>query len=384
MAAKNLFENAILLQIIDELKAGGVKFDKYELADAEEFMDKLLDHFREATGANDDILFDTLKNDRDDLYKYLFHLGYDHGTFGLTMVPMNLLYFTVLRHFPDRMEDFMSQFLFSKGPKEARKRVKGYNQLFGIVPEKPKAAPKSKQPKGEKRTIATPLHETGLKYSEYDEDYYAMLLERGKEGNTIINPRVAATGQKDGLLVWEPFGPVYGNHKDFRYTDILREGYGHMLVCERVRQELGDAIPEWSKGIKGPAFGSKSYLKDGEKYLPYYSLRIPAYKFIDKAHLKLTDGSKGIVYHGDSTSGLEDIMYHSFRSGVMAKMPEAERTVFEVDFHALGWWFCHKSIKDKLEAAGATGVKFVRSMDMNWWEYNEPGRRALEEYVKGE
>lgn len=37
-------------------------------------------------------------------------------------------------------------------------------------------------------------------------------------------------------------------------------------------------------------------------------------------------------------------------------------------------------LPEKIEAAGATGVKFVRPMDMNWWEYNEPNRRALGEY----
>ena len=177
---------------------------------------------------------------------------------------------------------------------------------------------------------------------------------------------------------------IYGNHKEFRFTELLRAGYRHLFVSERVRLLLGDAIPVWKEDIKGPRFSlEKCYLKAGDDYLPCYSLRLPAYKFIDKEHLKLIDGSKGIVYRGDSTDGLDEIVYHSFRPGVMAKMPEAERTVFEVDFHSLGWWFCHKSIKKKLEAAGASGVTFIRSMDMNWWAYNEPARRALEEDVNG-
>ena len=383
MTAKDLFENEALLQILEELKANGVKFDKHGSADAEEYINSLLNHFREATGVSDEILLNTLKTDRDDLYKYTFHMGYGNGTFAfaLAMAPMSLIYFTILRHLPDKMEDFMSAFLYSKAPKEARKKTKQYNEVFGIVPEKPKSAPKPKQPKAEKRIISAPLRETGLKYSEYDEDYYVILLESGKEGNMIVNPRVGATETKDDLLVWTPFKPIYKNHKEFCFTDILRAGYHHMLVSERVRKELGDAFPEWEKGIKGPAFTGKCYLKVGDEHLPYYNLHLPAYKFIDKGHLKLIDGSKGIVYHGDSTSGLEDIVYHSFRPGVMAKMPEMERTIFEVDFHGLGWWFCHKSIKEKLEATGATGMKFVRSMDMNWWEYNEPTRRALEEYI---
>lgn len=367
MTTKDLFENAALLQIIEELKTNGVKFDKYELADSAEFIDMLLGHFRKATGANDNIFFDILKNDRDDLYKYAFHAGYGNGTFALAMVPMNLVYFAILKYFPDNLEDFMSEFLYGKAPKEARKKIKQYNEAFGIVPEKAKTAPKPKQPQTDKRIISAPLHETGLKYSEYDEDYYAILLESGQDGNVIVNPTVGATGEKDGLLVWTPFGPIYKNHKEFRFTDILRGGYRHMFVSERVRMQLGDVIPEWEKGIKGPALGRKCYLMAGDDYLPYYSLQLPAYKFIDKDHLKLTENSKGIIYHGDSTSGLEDIVYHSFKAGMMMKMPETERTVFEIDFHSLGWWFCHKSIKEKLEAAEATGVKFVRSMDMNWW-----------------
>jgi len=382
MIAKDLFENAALLQIIEELKSNGVKFDKYELADSEEHINRFLDHYRKATGATDDILLDILKNDRNDFYKYAFHTGYGNGTFALAMVPMNLVYFAILKHSPDKLEDFMSGFLYGKAPKEARKKIKQYNEAFGIVPEKSKAATKPKPPKTEKRIISAPLHETGLKYSEYDEDYYAILLEKGKEGNIIINPKVGATDKKDGLLVWTPFKPIYKNHKEFRFTDIVCGGYQHMFVSERVRNELGDTIPEWRQGIKGPAFTGKCYLKAVDDYLPYYSLQLPAYKFIDKSHLKIIDGSKGIIYQGDSTDGLEDIVYHSFRQGVMAKMPETERTLFEVDFHSLGWWFCHKGIMEKLEAAGATGVKFVRSMDMNWWEHNEPARRALEEYVK--
>ena len=381
MNAKDLFENAVLLQIIEELKTNGVKFDKYELADAEEYMNGFLGRFEKATESNGDIFFDILKNDRDDLYKYIYHMGYGNGVFGLVMVPMNLIYFTILRHFPDKLEDFLTIFLYSKAPKEARKRVKQYNEAFGIVPEKKKAAPKPKQPKGEKRVISAPLHETGLKYSEYDEDYYAVLLEGGKEGNVIVNPRVGQTEEKDELPVLTPFEPIYKDHKEFRFTDILRARYHHMLVSESVREALEGSIPEWGNGIKGPTLASKCYLKAGGEYLPYYNLYLPAYKFIDKNHLKLIDGSKGIIYHGDMTDGLDDIVYHSFRSAMMAKVPEAERTLFEVDFHGLGWWFCHKNIKEKLESAGATGVRFVRSMDMNWWEYNEPARRALEEYA---
>ena len=383
MTAKDLFANTTLLQIIEELKTNDVKFEKNDkLADYEEYIDNHLSHFKEIIGASDDVFFDILENDRNDLYKYSFHVGYGNGRFALAMVPMNLVYFVILRHFPDKLEEFMSKFMYSKAPQLARKKIKQYNEAFGIVPEKPKAAPKPKQPQTEKRIISAPLHETGLKYSEYDEDYYALLHESGKEGNVIVNPRVGATmEQKDGLRVYTPFKPIYKEHKEFRFLDILREGYRHMLVSERVRKELGNMIPEWEKGMKGPAFSEKCYLKAGEEYLPYYSLYLPDYKFIDKSRLKLIDNSKGIVYHGDSTSGLDDIVYHSFRPGVMAKTPEAERTIFEIDFHGLGWWFCLKSIKDKLEAAGATGVKFVRSMDMNWWEYNEPARRALEEYV---
>jgi len=382
MEAKDLFENAVILQIIEELKTNGVKFDKYGFADSEEYINNHLGHFREITGATDDLFSDILRNNRDDLYKYIFHTGYGNGTFVLAMVPMNLIYFAILKYFPDKLEDFMTEFLYSKAPKEARKKIKQYNQALGIVPERPKAAPKPKQPKTEKRIISAPLHETGLKYSEYDEDYYAILLESGKEGNVIVNPRVGATWEKkDDLMVWTPFEPIYKNHKEFRFTDIFRGGYRHMFVSERVRKELGDIVPEWEKGIKGPVFTGKCYLKVGDSYLPYYSLHLPDYKFIDKNHLKLIDGSKGIICHHDSTDGLEDIVYHSFRPGVMAKMPEMERTIFEVDFHGLGWWFCHKNIKEKLKATEATGVTFVRSMDMNWWEYNEPVRQALKEYI---
>ncbi|MDR2912011.1 MAG: hypothetical protein LBV38_01735 [Alistipes sp.] len=374
MTAKDLFQKPTLLQIIEELKTDGVKFDKYPLADYEEHIDKHLDFFRKATGADDNLLADILENDRANLYRYTFHAGNGNGTFALAMVPMNLIQYAVLSRFPDKVEDLLSQFLFSKAPAEARKRVKQYNAAMGIVPEKPKKAAAAPKPKA-----VAPTVETGLKYSEYDEDYYAMLIERGLDGDVIVNPGIGATGEKDDLIVWTPHKQIYKDHKEFRFTDIFRERSGSMFISERVREALTDAIPQWVKGIKGPSIGGECYVDTGKELLTYYYLSVPAYKFIDKDHLKLIEGSKGIVYHGDSTSGLEDIAYLSFRSGVMAKTPEAERLIFEIDFHALGWWFCHKSIKERLEAAGATGLKFVRSMDMNWHEYYEQNRRASQE-----
>ncbi len=141
MAAKELFEHESILRLIEELKTDGVKFDKRDpLFDYAEYMDRRLGDFREATGADEALLFDILKNDRADLYNYIFHQGYDKGVFGLVMPLMHLIDFAVLRHFPDKLEDFMSRFLYSKAPKEARKRIKRYNKTFGIVPEKPKKA----------------------------------------------------------------------------------------------------------------------------------------------------------------------------------------------------------------------------------------------------
>ena len=45
---------------------------------------------------------------------------------------------------------------------------------------------------------------------------------------------------------------------------------------------------------------------------------------------------------------------------MMKKMPENLRIIFELDFHKLGWIFCTKEIKEKIESAGAAGIQFEK------------------------
>ena len=101
-------------------------------------------------------------------------------------------------------------------------------------------------------------------------------------------------------------------------------------------------------------------------YLVYYNLFFPEYKFVDKTHLQLIEGSEGIIYHHDSTDGLEDIMYISFKAGMIKKIPEEKRIIFQLDFHALDWLFCLRHIKEKIESCGANGIQFEKSKDRNW------------------
>lgn len=198
MAAKDFFESEQILLLMERLKTEGVKFQ----GSLEIMIDNLtntLRMFEGVTGENEDFLFDVLNKDGEDLHKYLLHLVRNDLINGmytvLAIVPKTLIEFAVLKYFPDKFGSFHSTSPAEKARwKWLKRKVQEYNAVFGIVEEKSskqKAAPK---PKTEKRRVSAPLHETGLKYSEYDGDYYAMLRQGGKEGNTIINPRVQPMG----------------------------------------------------------------------------------------------------------------------------------------------------------------------------------------------
>lgn len=178
--------------------------------------------------------------------------------------------------------------------------------------------------------------------------------------------------QIDNSTVCVPMPQIYGKFKQFRFLDFTPSSLGGIYVSEDVKKQLDEVIPTAGTTSAGPVFAkNKVYLKAGGEHYPYYELFIPSCKFIDKNHVELLEGSKGIVYHGDCTDGLEDIVRHSFKAGTMKKMPEEARTIFKEDFHKVGWRFCLKRIKEKIEATGATGIEFVMSKDINWDEQSE-------------
>ena len=218
--------------------------------------------------------------------------------------------------------------------------------------------------------------ETGLKYSEYDETYYAMLIANsdsvGKSRNSNINPVCMATEVKDGTAVYTPLNKSLKNPQ---FMDFVNFDY-NVFVSEKIKTQLDSVIPSINNGKEGPGFfKTPSYLKAGSDYHTYYGLYFPEYKFVDKTHLSLIEGSKGIIYHGDSTDGLYDITYISFKAGTIKKIPEEMRIIFELDFHKLSWKFCLKTIKEKIESCGATGIQFEKSKDRNW--YNEEIHKAI-------
>ncbi len=210
MTAKDLFENQHAMRLVKEFENKGIKWQG-NMEIMTENLDNDIQRFEGVTGASGDFISEVMEKDSEDLFKYLLYRMRNimmNGSYSiLSNVHKWSIDFTVLKYFPDKLINYFCRRGYDK--KWLQRHIFEYNEALGTtleVPAKPKAAPKPKTPKSEKRVISTPLHETGLKYSEYDEDYYAMLIEDGKEGNVIVNPRVAAMGQKDGLMVYPPLG----------------------------------------------------------------------------------------------------------------------------------------------------------------------------------
>ena len=200
------------------------------------------------------------------------------------------------------------------------------------------------------------MAEIEYKFSEYDEIYYAVIFVNYLYGNKDINPLSSPTGTKDGLLVYEPMKKnELGNPK---YLDFVTNSI-YFYVSEKIRNKIADIFPE----IEGAPVLSKepcAYFKAGDIYELYYGLVLPKYKFIDKKYLP------EIKAYPDSTSGMETIEKIVLKTGAVKKVPEELRTMFQLDFHKVKWYFCLKNIKEKIESTGATGIKFIQSKEMNY------------------
>jgi hypothetical protein len=68
----------------------------------------------------------------------------------------------------------------------------------------------------------------------------------------------------------------------------------------------------------------------------------------------------------DGATGLHKIKNIVLKASAVKKVPEEMRLIFRMDFHKIGWLFCLKDIKEKIESAGATGIRFEKSKDMDW------------------
>jgi hypothetical protein len=201
--------------------------------------------------------------------------------------------------------------------------------------------------------------ETGWKYSDFDENYYAMVIANPHIDGMNINPICTWPLSDNGRIYFEPKDK---NLKDAEFLDFLINNHD-LYVSERIKKELDDFLPTRAdaREYKGPMFFDRAlYFKTEKTFEPYYQMYIPRYKFIEKKYLP------GIDEQHDATTGLEKITNIVLKPSAIKKVPEELRSVFEMDFHSTGWRFCLENIKEKIEAAGATGIKCVKSKDMDW------------------
>ena len=198
-----------------------------------------------------------------------------------------------------------------------------------------------------------------IKYSEFDENYYAMVIANPYIDGMHINPICSFMQIYNEHSMYEPKDKSL---KDVQFMDFLWEGYT-FYISEKIKKQLDEFIPTRKNAVdyKGTMFfDSIVYFKTGEVYNPYYALYTPKFKFIEKKYLPNIDEQH------DGTTGLEKITNIVLKPSAIKKVPEEMRTVFRMDFHKVKWLFCLEHIKDKIESANATGIKLVKSKDMDW------------------
>ena len=119
--------------------------------------------------------------------------------------------------------------------------------------------------------------ENNLKCAEFDENYYAMLIDNSmppgkKLRDHKTNPVCWATGTKDTITAYTPRNKELKNYQfmDFVYFDY------NVFVSEKIKTRLEGIIPLIDSGAEGPGFFKDPvYLKTEEEYLSYYGLFFP-------------------------------------------------------------------------------------------------------------
>ena len=259
--------------------------------------------------------------------------------------------------------------------------------------------------------------ETGYTYSEFDENYYYMAVtdwlairdENGgyKANKENKNPDVTMINRyyTDEKLIFEPhfhweyeedddedediFAPYNPKERDetgitVEYLDFMPPPMVERLrltVSERIKKELDGIFPTLDQQIdenySRPAFCGIPYCykqKKGDSLSTYYTLHFPRYKFADLAQLpEIKEKSHGVI------KTFDDLKYIVLDKKAIQAVPEEKREIFSLNWLRLYWKFCTKDIKEKIEAAGATGIKFIKSKDMN---FDLEFRRRTQDYYE--
>jgi len=191
-----------------------------------------------------------------------------------------------------------------------------------------------------------------LKYSEMDSAYYAMVIKSPYMESKNENPLVNCTESYEDTVVYTLADKT---KKGVKFLDFYRESF-RLYISDRISEKLRDFFgsPKEGEEQKKTFVDLKPvYFKDDEgKLHKYFGFCMPRQDFLD---IKQT--GKGY-----------EVTNVVFRAMKMKKTPEAERSIFELDFHKYGWRYCNDEVKNLIESLNATGVKFEKSCDWDWAE----------------
>jgi predicted DNA-binding WGR domain protein len=134
--SKGFFEDKIVLKMIQDLKNAGIKMEG-EFTEGVSTGDDTFDiyhkihQFERITGEKKDFLYDVLKKDQNDLFKFIFLRANDGQKRPYAMVPSSLMFFTFIKYFPEKLEEYLSLF-WRTAKQTARMFKKQYNEALGI------------------------------------------------------------------------------------------------------------------------------------------------------------------------------------------------------------------------------------------------------------
>jgi hypothetical protein len=139
--SKGFFENKIVLKMIQDLKNSGIKMEgefTEGVSTGEDTFEMFhqIQNFENVTGEKTDFLYNVLEKDEKDIFKFIFFRAKDGIKIPYLMVPFDLVFFAVIKYFPDQLEKFMSMIWVKTAKQKARMFKKQYNEALGIEDKK--------------------------------------------------------------------------------------------------------------------------------------------------------------------------------------------------------------------------------------------------------
>ena len=134
MAYNDFFSNKLVLKIIDDLKNDNAELEREKNVDEDviRIYDRFFKLFNMVTDKDETYTLELLKKEYKDFYIFLHYRASKNPPHPDIMVPNNLILYALIKHFPDKLEKYLSL-----DYKTAKKMVKtimdDYNKAFNIT-----------------------------------------------------------------------------------------------------------------------------------------------------------------------------------------------------------------------------------------------------------